>query len=148
MLANPPWQPDSKRLIETPFNLNNWINQNRSEIKKEGSKRLFDTSYQSDVIVLGLGSGPRKITSKGKLEYLNFLSLLDHSNSAQNWPFSPFRHAIVAVLLATLDLESQYWASTPSHQISANNSTPLRYSKKTSEFGYYSGTNIESNRGL
>ena len=34
------------------------------------------------------------------------------------------------------------------HQISANNSTPLRYSKKNLVFGYYSGTNTEPNGGL
>jgi hypothetical protein len=44
---NPPWVPDSSRLVQAPFSLSDWIKENKEEIGKTGSKRLFDTSYQS-----------------------------------------------------------------------------------------------------
>ncbi|KAL7645473.1 UNVERIFIED_CONTAM: hypothetical protein RMT77_003859 [Armadillidium vulgare] len=49
--SNPPWQPDSKRELEKPFSLNYWIMENFQEIKKNGKKRLFNFSYESDVTV-------------------------------------------------------------------------------------------------
>lgn len=54
--ANPPYQPDSERQIEEPFNLKDWLNTNRDEIHRHGFKRLFDESYQSEVIVYGKGN--------------------------------------------------------------------------------------------
>ena len=41
---------------EDPFPLQHWLTSNRSELDSEGSKRLFDFSYQSDVVALGEGS--------------------------------------------------------------------------------------------
>jgi mannose-6-phosphate isomerase-like protein (cupin superfamily) len=69
-LSDPPWHSDSVRRIEPPFNLKDWINRNRSEIVSDGSKRLFSDSYQSDVVVLGLGSGSRSIRSDGGETFL------------------------------------------------------------------------------
>lgn len=69
-MSNPPWQPDSSRLVEAPFSLKQWIKQNRSEIEASGCKRLFDKSYQSDILILGLGSGSRPIHSKGGETFL------------------------------------------------------------------------------
>ncbi|XP_050738094.1 3-hydroxyanthranilate 3,4-dioxygenase-like [Eriocheir sinensis] len=51
-----PWTPDEARVLEEPFSLAKWINKHRGEIQQEGSRRLFDLSYQSDVVVLGRGS--------------------------------------------------------------------------------------------
>ena len=56
--------------MEAPFSLKAWINQHRSEIVTSGSKRLFGESYQSDIVVLGLGPGPRPIHSKGGETFL------------------------------------------------------------------------------
>lgn len=51
-----PWLPDAVRVLQEPFSLAKWINKHRGEIQQEGSRRLFDRSYQSDVLVLGRGS--------------------------------------------------------------------------------------------
>ncbi|XP_042225206.1 3-hydroxyanthranilate 3,4-dioxygenase-like isoform X2 [Homarus americanus] len=59
---NPPWQPDALRIVETPFSLAKWLNKYRAEIQQEGSKRLFDLSYQSDVTVLGRGTTDLHLT--------------------------------------------------------------------------------------
>ncbi|XP_045605767.1 3-hydroxyanthranilate 3,4-dioxygenase isoform X1 [Procambarus clarkii] len=53
---NPPWVPDALRIVEEPFSLAKWLNKHRAEVDQEGEKRLFDLSYQSDVVALGRGS--------------------------------------------------------------------------------------------
>lgn len=58
---NPPWKPDSVRRLEEPFSLAKWLNKHRAEIQQEGSKRLFDLSYQSDVVVLGSGTTEHRL---------------------------------------------------------------------------------------
>lgn len=50
-----PWVPDTARVVPEPFSLAKWLNKNRAEIQQEGSRWLFDTSYQSDVEILGSG---------------------------------------------------------------------------------------------
>ena len=61
---NPPWNPDSEKIVENPFNLQDWLDTNRSLISSSGSKPLFSpTSYQSDILVMGLGHGSRIIPS-------------------------------------------------------------------------------------
>lgn len=59
---NPPWIPDAARVLESPFPLLPWVNKHKSEIQQEGSKRLFDLSYQSDITVFGKGSSEVKLT--------------------------------------------------------------------------------------
>jgi len=49
------FQPDPVRQTEEPFALRHWLTSNRSEIDGEGSKRLFDLTYQTDVLALGAG---------------------------------------------------------------------------------------------
>ncbi|KAK4292308.1 hypothetical protein Pmani_034905 [Petrolisthes manimaculis] len=51
-----PWIPDATRVLQEPFPLATWLNKHRAEIQQEGSKRLFDLSYQSDVVVFGCGT--------------------------------------------------------------------------------------------
>nr|XP_053641502.1 3-hydroxyanthranilate 3,4-dioxygenase-like [Cherax quadricarinatus] len=53
---NPPWLHDTVRKVEEPFSLAKWLNKHRAEIQQEGQKRVFDLSYQSDVVVLGRGA--------------------------------------------------------------------------------------------
>jgi len=61
---NPPWDPDSKKVVESPFNLQDWLDVHRRLIRSSGSHPLFSpTSYQSDISVLGLGKGSRNIPS-------------------------------------------------------------------------------------
>ena len=48
---HPPYSPDSLRTLEEPFLLASWLQSNGEEIHSVGSKRLFDNSYQSDIIV-------------------------------------------------------------------------------------------------
>ncbi|KAG0716659.1 3-hydroxyanthranilate 3,4-dioxygenase [Chionoecetes opilio] len=54
--APQPWTPGRRRVLQEPFSLANWLNKHRGEIQQEGSRRLFDLSYQSDVLVVGRGS--------------------------------------------------------------------------------------------
>jgi len=62
--SNPPWEPDSKTVVETPFNLQDWLDAHRRLIRSSGSHPLFPPSrYQSDILVLGLGEGTRDISS-------------------------------------------------------------------------------------
>jgi len=61
---NPPWLPDSSRVVEKPFNLQGWLNEHRTLINTKGSYPLFSqSSYQSDISVLGLGPGSRLVCS-------------------------------------------------------------------------------------
>eukprot|EP00092_Neocalanus_flemingeri_P025624 GFUD01027780.1.p1 GENE.GFUD01027780.1~~GFUD01027780.1.p1 ORF type:complete len:296 (-),score=86.37 GFUD01027780.1:152-1039(-) len=61
---NPPWNPDSKRVVESPFNLQEWLDAHRRLIRSSGSQPLFSpSSYQSNVLVMGLGQGSRTIAS-------------------------------------------------------------------------------------
>jgi len=61
---NPPWVPDSKRVVENPFNLQDWLDAHRRLIRSSGSHPLFSpTSYQSDITVMGLGQGSRVISA-------------------------------------------------------------------------------------
>lgn len=53
--ANPPYQPDSERKTEEPFNLKTWLQVHREEIHRKGVKKLFDESYQSKIYVYGKG---------------------------------------------------------------------------------------------
>ncbi|KAK7083724.1 hypothetical protein SK128_009618, partial [Halocaridina rubra] len=57
---NPPWVPDDKRVLEAPFPLAKWLTKHRAEIQQEGSKRLFDNTFQSDIIVYGKGESDIK----------------------------------------------------------------------------------------
>ncbi|XP_037072059.1 3-hydroxyanthranilate 3,4-dioxygenase-like [Pollicipes pollicipes] len=50
------FQPDDVRQTEEPFCLRRWLTSHRSELDSEGSRRLFDLSYQTDVVALGGGS--------------------------------------------------------------------------------------------
>ncbi|KAF2355351.1 3-hydroxyanthranilic acid dioxygenase [Trinorchestia longiramus] len=52
---NPPFQPDAVRTTEKPFHLRKWIDKNMEKIQSEGKLRLWDTSYQSDILALGEG---------------------------------------------------------------------------------------------
>ncbi|XP_063861679.1 3-hydroxyanthranilate 3,4-dioxygenase-like isoform X3 [Scylla paramamosain] len=56
-----PWVPDTARVLQEPFSLARWLNKHRGEIQQEGSRRLFDLSYQSDVLVLGRGSSQHRL---------------------------------------------------------------------------------------
>lgn len=58
---NPPWIPDDKRILEAPFHFAKWLTKHKAEIQQEGSKRLFDKSYQSDITVLGKGTSAVKL---------------------------------------------------------------------------------------
>ncbi|XP_043238398.1 3-hydroxyanthranilate 3,4-dioxygenase-like [Amphibalanus amphitrite] len=49
------FEPDPVRQTEEPFSLQQWITKHRSELDSEGSKRLFDLTYQTDVLALGEG---------------------------------------------------------------------------------------------
>jgi len=61
---NPPWLPDSQKVVQTPFNLLGWLNEHRTLINTQGSYPLFSpSSHQSDISVLGLGLGSRLIKS-------------------------------------------------------------------------------------
>jgi len=61
---NPPWVPDSQRVVSAPFNLNSWLDEHRKLIHRMGSYPLFCPSqYQSDINVLGLGDGSRGLQS-------------------------------------------------------------------------------------
>eukprot|EP00092_Neocalanus_flemingeri_P068176 GFUD01083265.1.p1 GENE.GFUD01083265.1~~GFUD01083265.1.p1 ORF type:complete len:294 (+),score=74.49 GFUD01083265.1:33-914(+) len=73
---NPPWNPDSKRVVGNPFNLQDWLDAHRQLIRSSGSQPLFSpSSYQSDVTVMGLGQGSRIILSPSE----TFLWQLDGS---------------------------------------------------------------------
>lgn len=65
-----PWEPDSQRRVEAPFSLTNWLDNHMEEIRSKGSIRLFDTSYQSDIVVLGKGDHGSKHKSEGNAETL------------------------------------------------------------------------------
>lgn len=58
---NPPFVPDATRKLEDPFPLAKWLTKHSAEIHQEGSKRLFDLSYQSDVTVFGRGTSEVKL---------------------------------------------------------------------------------------
>ncbi|ROT81493.1 hypothetical protein C7M84_025336 [Penaeus vannamei] len=58
---NPPFAPDAARKLEDPFPLAKWLTKHSAEIHQEGSKRLFDLSYQSDVTVFGRGTSEVKL---------------------------------------------------------------------------------------
>jgi len=61
---NPPWKPDSQRAVEDPFNLQDWLDSHRDLISSSGHHPLFSqSSYQSDITVLGHGQGPRTMLS-------------------------------------------------------------------------------------
>ena len=61
---SPPWVPDSQRVVGRPFNLAGWLNEHRTLISTTGSYPLFPpSSYQSDILVLGLGRGSRQVKS-------------------------------------------------------------------------------------
>ena len=61
---NPPWVPDSEKIVENPFNLQDWLDTNRRLISSSGSMSLFPSnSYQSDITVIGLGYRSRVIPS-------------------------------------------------------------------------------------
>lgn len=64
MPASPPWVPDTRRRIEPPFSLFGWLDKNAAEVATTGQVRLFDTSYQSDILVLG-GKNPRDLNTTG-----------------------------------------------------------------------------------
>ncbi len=54
--ANPPWQPDSNRVVDEPFSLDSWLDRNAEGIRREGRVRLFGDGkgrYQSDIFILG-----------------------------------------------------------------------------------------------
>lgn len=55
-LCPPYFEPDAVRQTEDPFPLQHWLTSNRSELDSEGSKRLFDLTYQTDVVALGEGT--------------------------------------------------------------------------------------------
>ncbi|XP_018022964.1 3-hydroxyanthranilate 3,4-dioxygenase isoform X2 [Hyalella azteca] len=52
----PPFVPDSERFTEKPFHLRTWIKENLAKLESAGRLRLWDTSYQSDVLALGEGA--------------------------------------------------------------------------------------------
>ncbi|CAL4098259.1 unnamed protein product, partial [Meganyctiphanes norvegica] len=58
---NPPWVPDTTRVLEKPFPLASWLTKHKAEIEQEGSRRLWDLSYQSDIVVLGKGKQEAKL---------------------------------------------------------------------------------------
>ncbi|KAK4036916.1 hypothetical protein OUZ56_028961 [Daphnia magna] len=61
---NPPYKPDCNREVENPFDLNNWLALHRTEIHKEGKKKLFaNMNYQSDIVVYGKGIDDFQATS-------------------------------------------------------------------------------------
>jgi len=62
--SQPAWEPDSVTEVESPFNLQDWLDSNRRPIRSSGSRELFPSQrYQSDILVLGLGQGSREIQS-------------------------------------------------------------------------------------
>ena len=52
-MPKPAWAPDEIRKVEEPFNLEEWLDSNMKQIDETGMQRMFDVSYQSDVLVLG-----------------------------------------------------------------------------------------------
>ena len=67
----PAWTPDSERRVEPPFLLKTWLDGNMFRIRNSGSVQLFDgLSYQSDVKILGQGSGSRTLKSNGAETFL------------------------------------------------------------------------------
>jgi len=65
---NPPWNPDSSRDTETPFNLQDWIDTNRRKIRSSGEVYLFNPDkYQSDIRVIGFGQGGQTITAESEM---------------------------------------------------------------------------------
>ncbi|XP_071962295.1 3-hydroxyanthranilate 3,4-dioxygenase-like [Antedon mediterranea] len=52
---NPPVKIDTKRELQSPFNLKEWIAENLTEIKKWGYKTLWDEENQFSVRVYGAG---------------------------------------------------------------------------------------------
>ncbi|CAG0891442.1 unnamed protein product [Darwinula stevensoni] len=56
VLPSPPWQPDDQTRVEDPFYLQDWLAEHRDEIERNGKKRLFASSYASDIDVLGRGA--------------------------------------------------------------------------------------------
>jgi len=51
-----PWEPDTKRITETPFKLMPWVKNHQDQLKNQGSVPLFKPEkYQSDVYVHGFG---------------------------------------------------------------------------------------------
>jgi len=58
----PAWEPDSVTKVESPFNLQDWLDSNRRRIRSSGSLELFPfRRYQSNIAILGLGQGSREI---------------------------------------------------------------------------------------
>lgn len=51
----PPFVPDAVRALEKPFHLMTWVKKHMEEIQTSGSKRLWDITYQSDVVAMGVG---------------------------------------------------------------------------------------------
>ncbi|XP_033125943.1 3-hydroxyanthranilate 3,4-dioxygenase-like [Anneissia japonica] len=52
---NPPIKIDTKRKLEPPFNLKEWITKNLEEINKQGYKSLWNEDHQFSVRVYGSG---------------------------------------------------------------------------------------------
>jgi len=66
--SNPPWVPDSRRQVEDPFCLQDWLDRNRRLIRSRGEVYLFDKNkYQSDVKVLGHGQGVQTFTTESEV---------------------------------------------------------------------------------
>jgi len=60
--SQPAWEPDSVTKVESPFNLQDWLDSNRRRIRSSGSLELFPfRRYQSNIAILGLGQGSREI---------------------------------------------------------------------------------------
>ena len=60
---SPLWKP-SEMVVDDPFNLQDWLDSHRDLISSSGHHPLFSqSSYQSDITVLGHGQGPRTMLS-------------------------------------------------------------------------------------
>jgi len=58
VVPNPPWNPDKTRAVESPFNLQEWLDKSRRLIRSRGEANLFNPDkYQSDIKVIGYGTG-------------------------------------------------------------------------------------------
>jgi len=65
VLDNPPWHPRADRIVEDPFPINHWLNKHRERVRSSGEVELFPRhKYQSDILVLGRGQGPRYYWSR------------------------------------------------------------------------------------
>ena len=64
---DPPYRPDSNRKTADPFSLEDWLDNHKEEINRVGFKNLFDSSYQSNVLIYGQGTSNDLVTDNNEI---------------------------------------------------------------------------------